>query len=349
MDEIHIYQYASNPVCAPYRFDFPGKLLNQRPGFRVSQFTEFDSKAFAAILNDGDMFFIQRLPMSPTLAKVLSELNRRGIPVIFDIDDNLLQLTPDSRFSQLANANYERRIRQSLEAAQAVQCSTPRLAEALKNIHPEVAVLENQLDAVPSLTKRKIGDPIIIGYAAGEDHYLDWLTIKERYHETVSDLDALGHPVETYIIGDRAIFESLTTPRKKYLPFLPRQAYLEFLQQIDISLIPLADNAFNRCKSDVKFLESAACGAAVVASQVVFQNCVEHAKTGFLFDTLDEFATVLKRLIRNPALIQNLARNAYDFVSQNRLMQHHLAKWETTYRQWYERRGELLVEKLCQG
>jgi glycosyltransferase involved in cell wall biosynthesis len=341
--QIHIYQYANNPVCSPYRFEFPGDLLNKGSNIRVTRFTKFDSKTLNSILKDGDMLFVQRLPMSPVAEKVFKEVNHRGKLVIFEIDDDLLRLPPNSRFAEEANDNYELRIKSSVFASQAVQCSTPQLAEVVAAIHPEVVVLENQLDKVPPFIEKKPNaTSVIIGYAAGEDHRLDWQIVKDQYNEVISELASSGHDIETWIIGDKVIFESITTSHKKYFPFLPRAAYLEVLKNFDISLIPLADNAFNRCKSDVKFLESAACSAAVLASTVVFKNSIRHSETGFLFDTGEKFGTHLRRLIINPLLRRKVARKAHQYVSQNRLIEHHIHRWERTYRRWHSLRKELL-------
>jgi len=106
--------------------------------------------------------------------------------------------------------------------------------------------------------------------------------------------------------------------------------------------MPLVDTQFNRCKSDIKFLESVASGCAVIASDIVYGQTVEHEKTGLLFETPLQFEKHLLSLAQHPDKIQRLARQAYDYVAHNRLMHQHIHKWESVYSDWYTRRHALI-------
>ncbi|MFQ5676586.1 MAG: glycosyltransferase [bacterium] len=294
------------------------------------------------LLAEGDMLILQRVPMSPRLAKLFSALSNTGVVIVFEIDDDLLHLPSGSRFTELTTDDFSARLKQSIMCSHAVQCSTHPLAEVVSELHPEVAVLENQMEQVPRFIHKEIGDrPFIIGYAAGEDHWLDWLTVKDSYNRIIAELEEAGDKVETWIIGDRAIFESIRSDRKTYFPLLNRREYFEVLSCFDISLMPLADIQFNRSKSDIKFLESAACSCAVIASDTVYAESIVHGRTGLLFSEPHEFEKHLCELIRNPIRISHLARNAYNYVKRDRLFHQHIEKWEKTYLNWLFNRNNL--------
>ncbi|MFQ5752660.1 MAG: hypothetical protein ACE5HI_11740 [bacterium] len=340
---IKIYQYVSNPVCAPYRLEYPGKLLNQRQHIKVTQFAKFDAQTYHSVVNQADILIVQRLPMSSGARKMFTHLNKLGKLIIFEIDDDLMHLDPNSYFAKQAPPDYGIRIKNSILASQAVQCSTLTLADEISKFHPEVTVLENQLERVPAFVDKRFNNrPTIIGYAAGEHHWLDWKTIQDAYNQVISELESSGYHLETWIIGDKTIFESINSKNKKFFPLLSRQRYLALLKLMDISIMPLADNEFNRCKSDVKFLESAAASAVVLASKVVYSNPIKHKQTGLLFSNGNEFKQYLKELVFNPELINILANNAHKYVSKHRLLQQHIKKWETIYRNWYRKREQLL-------
>lgn len=341
-DKIHIFQFSTNPVCAPYRLEIPGEQLNRNENVKVTRFSHLDNNLYSAIVNHADMIILQRLPMTPILSKICNALNALGKLIVYEIDDDLLDLNPESRYAQLVPEDYPVNIKKSIMACQAIQCSTKKLADQIKKIHPEVAILENQFDQIsPPSQKEKEAGPIIVGYAAGEDHLLDWMTIKDKYNEVIVQLENAGHSIETWIIGDKEIYSSVAGNKKRYFPFQPRDKYLELLKYFDISIIPLADNPFNHCKSDIKFIESAASNTAVLASEIVYGNSVKYGETGLLFKTSEEFGKYLARMIQSPEMIRNLSDNALDYVNKNRLIGKHIKKWERTYLDWYRHKSEL--------
>jgi len=342
-ERFHIFQFATSPVCAPYRLWAPGKHLARHENFKVTAFEQMDGKILRSLLKDGDMLIVQRVTMSQKFFKLLTAVNQSGILLVYEIDDDLLNLDPDSRFARTVPGDFSNRIKQAISFSHAVQCSTHRLAKVISEFHREVVVLENQLEHLPPPVDKKMQvRPLIIGYAAGEHHWLDWQTVKDAYNRVIAELENSGHKIETWIMGDKEIYESLDTQNKKYFPLAGHEEYLEMLSCFDISLIPLSDSTFNRSKSDVKFLESASRGCAVIASTTVYSDSIKHEQTGLLFSDQEEFQACLKSLICNPRCIPQLGKNAYNYIKKNRLLSRHINKWEATYRRWFENKSALL-------
>ncbi len=91
--------------------------------------------------------------LDPVLERVIHDM-KRGSCVVYEIDDNLLSPDPESRYARMVSPDHVRRVEKCIRACRAVQCSTPALAAALADIHPEIAVLENQLDHVPDFQEK---------------------------------------------------------------------------------------------------------------------------------------------------------------------------------------------------
>src|SRR5207253_1585261 len=88
-------------------------------------------------------------------------------------------------------------------------CATPALAASLARVHPEIAVLENQLDRVPPFNEKSTEDPVpIVAYAAGTDHAQDWATVRDAYNRAIADPAARGIEIETWIVGDAQEFSA---------------------------------------------------------------------------------------------------------------------------------------------
>lgn len=297
------------------------------------------------MVEQADILIVQRLPITPQLEKIVRTLNSLGKIVIYEIDDDLFNLSPESDYLKKAPPNYPVKLKQAVQLCQAVQCSTRGLAEVLSEFHPQINVLENQLGEIPELRCKKSNDdaPIIIGYAAGKNHWQDWLTIKDEVNQFARTTE---NNVEFLIIGDEEIYKSLEAENKKFIPLLSFDDYMRVLKFMDISLMPLQDSKFNRSKSDIKFLESAAAGCAVVASQLVYGESIESDRTGLLFSDREEFSFNLKRLTEDRKLIQRLGSAAYKFVKSKRLISHHKKKWRDVYKGLFLNRDELLGNTL---
>jgi glycosyltransferase involved in cell wall biosynthesis len=342
--KLKVYQLESNTVCSPYRLIYPGDAMNRSTDIEVKLFRDFGQRQCDELLREANLFIIQRMEMVPHLRELIDALNHKGILVVYEIDDDMLHLDPESRQAALVSRNSALNIENCIRACQAVQCSTSSLASILARIHPEVAVLENQLDRVPPFkAKPARSGATIVGYAAGGDHGHDWPFVRDAYNRIVAELSSRGAQIETWIVGDPQIYASIASPRKRLFPSMPRGDYLRFLAHVDISIIPLKDGAFNESKSDVKYLESAAMGTPVLASEIVYGRTIVDGETGLLFRNGDEFAAQLLRLVTDSALAARTATAAHAYVKENRVIDRHAAEWASTYLDWHARREALLA------
>ena len=95
--------------------------------------------------------------------------------------------------------------------------------------------------------------------------------------------------------------------------------YYSFVSHLDIGLAPLEDTAFNQSRSDVKFLEYAACGAVpVVQATGPYLLSVKQGRTGFLFNTPDELISTLEHLASDASSRIAVSASARQYVLQER-------------------------------
>jgi hypothetical protein len=105
--------------------------------------------------------------------------------------------------------------------------------------------------------------------------------------------------------------------------------------------MPLGDTAFNRAKSDLKFIEAGACRVATLASTVVYGDSIDDGRTGLLFRDPTEFRSGLLRLIAMPKLAQDLGDAARQYVADHRMLAYQVAPRMGWYRSLWVRRAAL--------
>ena len=259
-----------------------------------------------------DLVVITRFFPSSATADFIEQLLVNPVPVVYDTDDLLTDIDPENTFKSMGDdaAPYMLDV---IRRAALVTVSNEELRREYAPISQRIEVLPNMLDdslwsAATATTKN---GPLIIGYAGGFTHSTDLKIVEE----------ALQWIAQKYGDQVRFRFMGCATEAVQLLPGFEGiggvpgyDEFADILQQanFDIAIAPLRDTRFNRCKSNVKWLEYSACGFAGVYSDLPPYNaCIEQGRTGLLVEnTTQKWFTAIDMLISNPDLRRNIAANA---------------------------------------
>lgn len=92
-----------------------------------------------------------------------------------------------------------------------------------------------------------------------------------------------------------------------------------FMDEADVIVVPLQDNTYNRCKSDIKFIETATATKPGVFSDIrPYHETVKHGITGFLANNSEQWYESLKTLVDSKEKRQEIGDNAYKYVVKER-------------------------------
>ena len=232
---------------------------------------------------------------------------------------------------------------QNFRAVHAVQTSTVPLAEVLVQRNPEVAVFPNAIDQLQA--PRNFKDPdcitLFFGGLNRENDWPDWL-------DTLNEVIAIaGDRLHIHIVNDAGLYDALATEHKSFTPLCDYETYLDLLAGSEISFMPLADNVFNRCKSDLKFLEAAAARVVALAAPTVYARVIEDGRTGMVFHSAEELKQKLLFLIHNHDAARAIADQARHYVEHHRMLAEQLAGRIDWYRSLWERREALNRDLLA--
>ena len=81
-------------------------------------------------------------------------------------------------------------------------------------------------------------------------------------------------------------------------------------------LVPLDDNDFNRCKSNIKWLEYSSCGIPAIYSNLTpYNTCIEHMVNGCLVENREEkWYEAIKFFLNNPEVMETIGKKAQSDV-----------------------------------
>lgn len=306
------------------RVHLPLQALRTRPEVRV---VIKDKSADLGVEPDvcDRIFLWQRPILGANDLNGLRLLIRRGYVVVTEFDDH------PKVWPQIAENDYL-----SYRGVHAVQTSTPVLAELLRQWNPTVEVFCNGVASLPPLDETPRREVTLFFGALNRGP--DWRPLMPALNRVLA---AQGARVRVSVVHDREFFDALETPHKTFTPTCGYDAYLRLLAAADVALLPLRDDTFTRMKSDLKFVESAAAGAVVLASPVVYAATVRDDETGLLFDGPEAFERQLVRLIDDDALRRRLRHAAHAYVAAERMLSYQTARRLAWYRHLVSERAAL--------
>lgn len=310
-----------------------------------------ENKARAA--QDADIVVFHR-PEDPKKLQLARLLKGMGKKIVFDNDDTYKD---DGGFKFNEFMDKERldrglkTINECIDAfikeADLVTCSTRFLKEEYEKLNPNVVVLPNCVD--PFLFDEPIrneSDVVRIGITGSV--------------AITSDLDVLKPIVEHYHKDKRVKIVLLSMPPQKndkytrelyfdeykfwesvdieWQPFVPMEEYLDTLNnlKLDINIIPRADNYFNRCKSNLKFLENSMFETPTIAQAFPthdspYEQNPDDSKYMLMATDFDSWIEQIEKLITDKKLRLDMGKKAHDYVLENYNIEDKAHLWVDAY------------------
>lgn len=254
-----------------------------------------------------DLVFSSRYN-GPLAAEIVQACRQRGIPFIFHLDDNLMEVSPDQGADKVAFYQHPARLqalRVQMEQAAVAYFSTAtlrdRMVELGLTMNSYVGPICAAVDLLPALPPQPpgmpSGAPLVFGYAASGGHGEDLklalpgiCAALDRFPEARFELvGSVAPPPELAAYGPRASYERRFLAYDDYIIDLQRRHWC-------LGLSPLCDNPFTRMKTYTKWVEYTAAGIPTLASDhPVYRDCCAGGAASLIAD--DDWATALPTLL----------------------------------------------------
>ncbi len=315
-----------------YRTHAPGIAMAQNDGVSVVNITN-QHRHKTEIMKRADVLILKNI-CDPDILPLIRGRKEQHKLTVYEIADDLnaLQTWNPVYFFYKNKQNLDLGLRLA-STCNALQVSSAELKKLYGHLNKNCTVFPNQiLNVPPEKPLRKEGE-LVIGWGGSHGHMEDMAEIARPLINWI-----ITKPnVSLHLMCSEPIwklFDSLPLNRKKWTLPGSMDDYCNFLKTIDIGIAPLKDLAFNRSRSDVKFLEYAISGIVPVMAHIEpYLESVNIGKTGFLFKNPGELIVTLNRLTQDHSLIQNIASEARQYVIRERLQLQHGGDRLDYYRQ----------------
>lgn len=261
----------------------------------------------------------------------------KGLKIVVECDDGL-ELNEDSPFKQ----DHERSdakfvITRTMEIADMITTTTTYLADQLRVYNDKVVVLPNciDVDRWNVKPKKNTSNQIRIGWAGSITHLEDVKMIVEPIKKICREFPR----VQLIIIGDPRVaqlFDGYPVELMQSVPFDVWPTKLASMQ-LDIGLAPLRNTYFNKCKSNIKWMEYTMAEIPGVYSPTVYQMNYEHfdGVYGQIAENDDQWYRCIKNYIISPELRDDIAKRALSCVTTAHTFNVKGKLWDEAYRRLY--------------
>lgn len=322
-------------------------LHNGWDGNKTSPFTEQadNMQAYKGAMASDVVVFHR--PDQANKAQVIPLLKMAGKKVVVDNDDTYI---PDSGTPVSDLFNHEdllqkinENLNYAIQHADLVTVTTDFLAREYGFYNDNVVVLPNYVDPADwGPVEHHKNDKIRIGLVGSVVSTHDFYDIKPFLKEISEDdryqLVVMGLPPDSPEYSkmneiykeEKEFWLSLNV---EWHPFVRADEYIAKLKELrmDIALIPREDNYFNKCKSNLKFLEMSMLGVPCIASGWKDNPYEKDRKHIYLPNTLKGWKSALKKLTDGKTR-RDRGMSARMYVESKYDIKKHAKKWEETYK-----------------
>jgi len=275
---------------------------------------------------------IVRHPWSDALRDLVVKAKQHAIRIGFDIDDliydekyiPLMANTASIDLDDPSNRGWF--LLASKLALTAKMCdfmiaTNEYLSEKMKkDLNKPVQVINNflnaeQMDYSGSLTdekkKEKRKSPFTIGYFSGTPSHANDLG---KAALEIRDLMDKYEDIALKIVGFMDVPDCLAPYRSSgrliHEPFVDPLTLQKKIAEVDVNIIPLVDNEFTNCKSELKYFEASIVDTPTCATPTyVYQQNIRNGRNGILCRE-GEWFRAIEKLYNDPVMSEEIAGNA---------------------------------------
>jgi glycosyltransferase involved in cell wall biosynthesis len=257
-----------------------------------------------------------------------------GKAIVYETDDDVLATPAWSGHSVIAGLEADL-IRSMLDRADLVTVSTPTLKRMAGRYNKAVRLIRNAVEPAwypdPASLPEREGDPRVLFYGVAR-RLRDYAVCADGVADLVGSVPGTRR---VWMGGDNPAVRDVADEVVAYVRGAPAFARALVGARPDIGLAPVADEPFNRARSELHWLEYAMAGAPTVASRLMGggpYDVIRDGVDGLLARNKAEWREALRSLARSPVRRAEIAGRARERIMAEYRAADRAAEWADAYR-----------------
>ena len=282
-----------------------------------------------------DLIVLQRCKWSFELESFINYAKYHGKKIIYDMDDliydskyvpdYLLNIGDYTDLSVASLMGMSTSYKMAMQFCDAFIVSTPNLKLRIeKDFNKKTYVYHNFLNLEQENVSKKIlktknemnsDHKFLIGYFSGSATHTrdldialdDILKIMDKYDDVyfeIVGLMAIHSKFKKYVDNKRLIIR----------PFVNYQELQYLIGSVDLNIVPLQNNEFNNCKSELKYFEAGIVDVLTLASDNdVYGSVIDDGHDGFLTDEFNWYEKI-EYIYKNRNKLDKVKNNAREKI-----------------------------------
>ena len=316
MVNIAIHDGASYGACQHYRSYYPLKRLREEKG-DISVIRLTGKVDFEDMLNF-DILFLPRANDNSHI-NLINLAKSANVPIWLDYDDDLENLHITNPAFPFFHERKEI-LKQCIAQADLITVSNDYMKEFFKNSYGREAHTVVNAVELKQIRTSKIKSPTRFVWRGGSSHLIDMDIIREDLEYGI-----LNTKHDFWFCGLNPVvnIDCYTKPNYKFVPFGAFTGYMHHMKTVvqpDIMFFPLLNIHFNKCKSNICWLEATQLGTVLWSN---FDQS-EYNRKGIIHMSFKEILDMDRKdleILRNEKLAESIEdiNENYNLIKQNQI------------------------------
>ncbi|MBR3161775.1 MAG: glycosyltransferase [Bacilli bacterium] len=334
------------------------QAMEKSEKYHINCFLVEELKLLIALLSKIDLIVLQRCKWSFALENFIYIAKEKKIKICYDMDDLIYdpKYVPD----YLENIGYYDEINIDVHFSLAARyqriaslcdqflVTTKCLKEQIENdFKKPVFIYKNFLnneqeeiasEIIKQKEIKKDDDKFYIGYFSGSNsHVRDLETASDAIIKMIEKYNDVYFYIVGYMDLPKKLIELKNKGRVIVNPFVTYQELEYLIGIVDVNIIPLQNNLFNECKSELKYFEASIVNTVSVAcNNSVYNEIIKDGENGFLANELEWF-TKLEYIYLNRDKLNGIIKNARNYSIEKYRNKNQLKGLEELYTKMIEK------------